>query len=674
MPNSTPALSHPKYRPDIDGLRAIAVISVVVFHAFPDWLKGGFTGVDVFFVISGFLISTILFENFERGTFCFSQFYARRVKRIFPALLLVLILSSIFGWFALFGNEYKQLGKHIAAGASFVSNIVFWSESGYFDNASNTKPLLHLWSLGIEEQFYIIWPIFLWFAWKIKFSILYSMITIFILSFLLNINWAIGASSAAFYLPQARFWELLSGSLLAWFSIYNKFYFKNALKWLNRSFIEVVLPNALSVIGIILIFTSFTFISEANNFPGFWALMPVMGTVFVISAGHNAIINQKILSNKILVWFGLISFPLYLWHWPILSFARIVESENPELYIRVAAVLASICFAWLTYRFIEVPIRFRNNSGVITSILVLLMIFVGGFGYVVFEKNGIESRIESASDIDPLVYEFSGDLHAAHENCKAIFPTWNKVTDAPCLLQKKTGNTLAIVGDSHALQLFHAMSELIEQDGGVADFPASCAAPYLDISSGVDRENPMPIREGAYKLINSAYDFVLNDAKIKTVILAHNPQCSFENAVDKRNPEIHDVNDVLENGMRRTFTGLLEADKNVIVLFDNPPIPFDPERCAERPFRISNIENRCSFPRSDFDQMESYSNYKSLVNDVLKDYPDVRTYDLSENICDENYCHILDSGKITYKDRNHLNINGSRLVAPFIMDVAKSFD
>lgn len=165
-------LSHPNYRPDIDGLRAIAVLAVVAFHAFPSWVRGGFIGVDVFFVVSGYLISTIIFENLDRGTFCFSEFYARRIKRIFPALILVLISCFAFGWFFLLSDELNQLGKHVAAGAGFVSNLVLWNESGYFDNSAETKPLLHLWSLGIEEQFYIVWPLLLWFAWKCKFNLL----------------------------------------------------------------------------------------------------------------------------------------------------------------------------------------------------------------------------------------------------------------------------------------------------------------------------------------------------------------------------------------------------------------------------------------------------------------------------------------------------------------------
>lgn len=220
-------MSHPKYRPDIDGLRAVAVLSVVAFHAFPNWMKGGFMGVDVFFVISGFLISTIIFENLESDTFSFSEFYARRIKRIFPSLLLILIASYVFGWFILLADEYKQLGKHIAAGAGFISNFVLWNEAGYFDNSAETKPLLHLWSLGIEEQFYIVWPFIIWFAWRKKFNLLTLTIIVALVSFALNIKGVKQDLVATFYSPQTRFWELLSGSVLAWFALYKKDSFSN---------------------------------------------------------------------------------------------------------------------------------------------------------------------------------------------------------------------------------------------------------------------------------------------------------------------------------------------------------------------------------------------------------------------------------------------------------------
>ena len=207
-------LIHPKYRPDIDGLRAIAVLAVIGFHVFG--VMGGFTGVDIFFVISGFLISTIIFENLEHNSFSFNQFYQRRIRRIFPSLLLVLVACIFFGWVVHFADEYELLGKHISAGTGFISNLVLWSESGYFDVAAEKKPLLHLWSLGIEEQFYIFWPIFAWLMWKFRAHFLWLAIVLACISFGLNI-WQVRVDTvAAFYSPLTRFWELLEGACLAY--------------------------------------------------------------------------------------------------------------------------------------------------------------------------------------------------------------------------------------------------------------------------------------------------------------------------------------------------------------------------------------------------------------------------------------------------------------------------
>jgi peptidoglycan/LPS O-acetylase OafA/YrhL len=390
-------LSHPKYRPDIDGLRAVAVLAVVAFHAFPNWVRGGFIGVDVFFVISGYLISTIIFENLDKGTFSFIEFYASRIKRIFPALLLVLIACFAFGWFSLLADEYKQLGKHIAAGAGFISNFTLWNEAGYFDNSAETKPLLHLWSLGIEEQFYIVWPILLWSAWKLKFNLLTITIVLAIASFVLNIKGIKHDIVATFYSPQTRFWELLCGSLLAWVTLYKKDVFANVKNkrdyWLSRIVYSEsqgadgkTLSNVLSFVGLLLLVYGFWRINKELSFSGKWALVPVLGAVLIITAGSKAWFNRKILSNKVAVWFGLISFPLYLWHWPILTFARIVESELPSRNIRIAAVALSIALAWLTYKLVERPMRFGNYSKLKVTILVFLMTLIGTLGYYTYSQ------------------------------------------------------------------------------------------------------------------------------------------------------------------------------------------------------------------------------------------------------------------------------------------------
>ena len=281
-------LIHPKYRPDIDGLRAIAVLSVVAYHAFPNSIRGGFIGVDIFFVISGFLISTIIFVGLQRGNFSFATFYSRRVRRIFPALLLMLVACYAFGWFSLLADEYKQLGKHIAAGASFVSNYALWSESGYFDNAADTKPLQHLWSLGIEEQFYIVWPLLLWLAHRQRISLLAVTLVMAGASFLLDVAEVDRDAMAAFYSPQARFWELSSGSLLAYLTLH-----KGSVKaGLTASIgkekfdaIDAPLHAVLSVSGILLIAAGLLVVSRERHFPGWWALLPTLGAVLVISLG-----------------------------------------------------------------------------------------------------------------------------------------------------------------------------------------------------------------------------------------------------------------------------------------------------------------------------------------------------------------------------------------------------
>ena len=392
-------LSHPKYRPDIDGLRAMAVLSVVAYHAFPTTIQGGFIGVDVFFVISGFLISTIIFENLERGTFSFAEFYARRIKRIFPSLIVVLSLCLVFGWFSLLPDELNQLGKHVVAGAGFVSNLVLWSESGYFDNSAETKPLLHLWSLGIEEQFYIVWPFLLWAAWKRHLNLLTITLLLLVGSFILSI-WLIHTNPVAtFYSPLTRFWELLCGSLLAFYTFHRT---KNIFQD-SQSFLS--LSNTLSLTGIVILIIGFFVINKEFAFPGYWALLPVLGAVMIILAGPKALFNQKILSNKIFVWFGLISFPLYLWHWPLLSFGNILYFDTPPLKYRVIAILLSIGLAWLTMKFVERPLRFGNQK----SLFIVFSLSGSLFGLALLGAIFFYSSFQQSHSFEKLSVKRKGE-------------------------------------------------------------------------------------------------------------------------------------------------------------------------------------------------------------------------------------------------------------------------
>jgi len=380
---TAPGLLHPKYRPDIDGLRAIAVLSVVGFHAFPGRVPGGFVGVDIFFVISGFLISTIIIESLEHGHFSFLEFYARRIRRIFPALLIVLAATLGFGWIALLAGEFQQLGEHVVAGAAFVSNLVLWRESGYFDIDAEAKPLLHLWSLGIEEQYYIAWPLLLWIAAKARLKLLWVAVVIGTLSFALNIRGVLPDPVATFYSPVTRLWELLAGSILAWITIHHP---------ARVARISGRFQHASALAGLILIASALLLIDRHSAFPGWWAILPVAGAVLLIAAGPEAWINRVLLARPVMVWFGLISFPLYLWHWPLLSYGAILENATPSKTYRILAVIASILLAWGTYRLIELRVRRSRKAQWLTALLVALMIAMGAAGYWVDRADGMPSR------------------------------------------------------------------------------------------------------------------------------------------------------------------------------------------------------------------------------------------------------------------------------------------
>ena len=374
-----------KYRPDIDGLRAIAVGSVVAFHTFPDFCKGGFVGVDIFFVISGYLISGIIVDAVEGRRFSYLEFYIRRIRRIFPALVLVIAATLFVGWYVLLPDEFERLGKHLAAGAGFATNLVLWGEADYFGVSSDTKPLLHLWSLAIEEQFYILWPLILGLVWQRKRGLLVATLSIAAISFAYNVTSVAHHPIAAFYSPLARFWELMLGGILAYLV-------RQKDEWLAR------FPAQRAAGGLLLIGVSVFALNLEFAFPGYWALLPTVGAFLVISAGFTNWISRYVLGNRLMVGVGLISYPLYLWHWPILVFAKIVKGDLLTPSDRITAIAASVALAFLTYRFAEYPIRqsstLRVPQGFIAQGLAAAMAAAGTLGILIFTGT-IGSRLHN---------------------------------------------------------------------------------------------------------------------------------------------------------------------------------------------------------------------------------------------------------------------------------------
>ncbi|MFG1408004.1 acyltransferase family protein [Xanthobacter sp. VTT E-85239] len=689
MTTQTPHMPHSRYRPDIDGLRAVAVLSVVAFHAFPDWMKGGFIGVDVFFVISGFLISTIIFENIDRGTFSFSEFYARRIKRIFPALLLVLVASFVFGWFALLADEYEKLGKHIAAGAGFIPNLVSWGEAGYFDNSYETKPLLHLWSLGIEAQFYIIWPLFLWIFWKNKINLFTTTIIITLISFALNLISAGQNSAITFYAPQTRFWELLCGSILAWLALYRNDYFTECglkfdtliykLAYREPEKIDgKIFSNAISLVGSLFLVYGFIRITKEFNFPGEWAAIPVLGTLLIISSGSGAWINRNILSNKIAVWLGLISFPLYLWHWPLLSFARIMESETPSLNIRIAAIALAVALAWLTYNFVERPMRLGGGSRVKVAVLAILMSAIGAVGYTAYACDGFKFRNSVT-----LVQNQAADLDFKFERMMSGWICDSLTYKGSRCFYTGVNPSVVILGDSHAARIYWGLREFYSSQGkGVGVFGGGGGCPPL--LNVVSKPNSGNDTQNCLLKITQAIKKIIDTPGIEEVILTSRGPLYTEHKVfgeidgdrfekwilhyENEQQGMRSNSDVFFGGLESTIDTLVSAGKKVTYLRDVPELDFDIRSClVKRPITLtSKMKEPCAILISKFEARNR--EFKSGVDNILNSRPYVKVVDLSEALCDEKYCYGGKDGVLFYIDDNHLSRRGSEYVVRRLWD------
>jgi peptidoglycan/LPS O-acetylase OafA/YrhL len=637
------------YRPDVDGLRAIAILAVLVFHAFPGALAGGFVGVDIFFVISGFLITGILLRDKKISI---RTFYIRRIKRIFPALALVLLVVLGLGWLLLLPSELRDLGRYTLAGSLFSSNIVLWRDSGYFDRLAAAKPLLHLWSLGVEEQYYFVWPLFVA-VLRNRRIFPYAMAVAAVLSFVLCLWGTYHARSAAFYLPATRFWELAVGGALA------------LAVW--RGHTGHPRTNAVAAwAGLVLLAASVTIISEQRPFPGIWATIPVAGTALLIGSGA-ATLPARILSHRWFVALGLISYPLYLWHWPLLTFARILLGRAPGPWTNGTLCAISVVVATVTYKVIELRVRRARGWWTRPSVLLGAVAVAGLLGGIAFGAQGFPSRVPSATQANKRDVL---DLGCPQSLQGGALDSLN--------ICRKTGaepTSIALIGDSHAKSLFDGLAEI---DGGWLLLGNTSCAPLLgvhlesEVKSCKDKTDRMlrflqsdEAKSIATVLITFYFGYALDTAFSADHLENHfgPDHITIDGHKDRASKE-----PLFERGLDAFIAAVIATGKHVVLLTDVPEFPVLPERCATRPAAGAWLRGRlsdpkaCVIPRATVEARQR--SYIAMVHRLAAKQPALRISPTLDAICEPSLCRMQGpNGEILYVDSHHLSIYGARRVA-----------
>ena len=641
---------HPRYRADIDGLRAVAVLAVVGYHAFPERVPGGFVGVDIFFVISGFLISMILLAGLEQQTFSFTDFYSRRIRRIFPALFVTLVAVLAFGWVALQPGEFRQLGKHALAGSGFAVNFTLWDESGYFDAAAEAKPLLHLWSLGIEEQFYIVWPLALWLTSRAGVSFLIPIAGIGGASFLANVMTVQARPVDAFYFPHTRFWELMIGSALAYAALRSR----QPRRWTRPT------VNAVSGTGLGLIAVSLAAVNTSSAFPGWWALLPTTGAALLIQAGPQAWVNRVILSARPVVWIGLISYPLYLWHWPLLSYARILVNPegsadiDPSRGVRISLVLAALALSWLTYSALERPIRTGHHGGAKAAGLVTAMVLVGAMSWSTFASGGHPGRVNASK----ARHDGAPQLQDAHvQSLPSYAAIFRGVTPAPGrdIFQARPVSAshfdVAVIGDSHAWVLYDGLSKSMQAPITVVG--RGTCPPLVNVD-GTRRDGRTNTPLHCQPLVDNTLAYFSGDAETDVIVLtAYFEQYQREIRLTKAGQ----AGIALAEALRDTLTLLGRSGKTIVVAYDVPEIP---RSCYRRQFPVWDRQPRgdCTIARDRYEA--GRSGIADVVRQVSAEFPNVTAYDPANALCDAERCGEIDAADFLYlSDGHHVNTVGA---------------
>jgi peptidoglycan/LPS O-acetylase OafA/YrhL len=636
--NSSIAFKNYPYREDIDGIRALAILAVLGFHAFPKVISGGFIGVDVFFVISGYLITGIIMRNLSNQTFSFSDFYFRRLKRIFPSVIVVMMTSLLLGWILLFEKELSQLGRHARYGVSFMSNFLLWKESGYFDTSSELKPFLHLWSLCVEEQFYIIWPLILFIVVKFKINFFKIIFLIIGVSFILNLTNITKDPIGTFYLPATRFWEILTGGLLYQYSY--KDFFQNKL-----------IQSFVSFLGLMIVCACSFYLTKANVYPSWLAIIPVLGSSLMIVAGSESWPNKAIFSKKIFRWFGHISFPLYLWHWPLFAFARIVYGPDLSVFLSFILIVVSILLSWITFRFIENPIRLGTIIFDKYKLLISIILMFGiGLSGLLFEKKFLKARSTKNNEKFQLAiddWKYPGDnFEVINFRDRIIYQIKSKSL-------KKT----LYMGDSNIEQYAMRINNLVISNPNSTNSALFFTAPGCLPIRNVQENKKPACTEYADNVIEFA-----NNSDVDTVVIGSLWFQYFDGSLEY---QYNDSGKLLRLGKKSLGTRkALDSLKDMILLFRNKgkkvfvvsSIPMgkaiDPKNMI---IRFPFLENKMGKLGMELDGLtksnqEIIEQLKMISKKTGAIFINPLTF-----LCDKNFCPALtNDGYPIYKDEGHI--------------------
>ncbi|MFJ4197195.1 acyltransferase family protein [Pseudomonas sp. NPDC089534] len=637
------------YRRDIDGLRAVAVIAVVLFHFGVPGFTGGFVGVDVFFVISGYLITSIIWNQRQAGRFSFVDFWARRARRILPALFAMILAVLAVGWFLLAPKDYEELGRSVRYQVMFVSNLLFMRQDGYFDVASDLKPLLHTWSLAVEEQFYILFPLLLTLLsgrlkhWRL------ALFGVLLVSFGLSV-WAVSQHpEKAFFLLPMRAWELLAGAMLAVAP-------KSAWR------LKPMAAQGLSLLGLALILLAVFAYDKATPFPGVAALLPVLGVVALILAnGHRQTWVGELLSSRVMVGLGLVSYSWYLWHWPVFVFSRYASVDEPGVFDTLGLILLTLVLGYLSWKFVETPFRERRVLAGRRQILL-----AGACGVLVIGLAG-----QSLRWTDGLPWRLS---EQALQYAKGR--EWRPELMA-CLADDKTpddklfchygeaGNPVRTLvwGDSHATALIpvfdggakaHGVGVMLASSPGCVpvqgiEHDARCAR----FNQRVERALTPPVSDVVLVARWSLY--LYGDAKGDLAHALKAADGHYDRAVAEQR---------LADGLRARVAQLRAGGHRVWLVKEVPLQAFSP------PYRLTRLAmlNR---PVDDVglavgEHLKRQAFISRLFAQLAQD-PAVRVVDPAPPLCGaDGFCRAELDGRSLYTDDNHLSEVGARFVAPVL--------